>query len=340
MGFKSCLTKAYIMGCTVGRVAVGYQFLLFILFGLAAPLSPLLALLFVIKKLEQLCFFTLYNATPIIASELDTHNRIILVVLNGRIASNRLQECFVQNIIDSHNENGDIRFPNVTRALASSWFHKYWIDERRFLISDHIKVFSDETITFQDIPTLLTRIQRARFEDTKGNTLSPWLINIYYLDNNQSAVFFKIDQSLDVNTIIRTLFSKAASHRRSKRIVGNFASLCDQGSLIDLCKHVGLAGWLLLRRMTTLTKNKFSVNFRERQEAATKNKKTYLCSKSVDTSSFQQLGYHFGVSARYLILSCVTLVIDESSFRTVILICRTSILNLKAHSRAESKSRR
>ena len=334
--FSSCyfITKARNAVLTLGRIVVGYQFLVVILVGLLVPLSPLLAVLYALKSLERFCFSLLYNASPIIPNRPERQNRVILIVVNGRISLDKLQERFIQNVIDSHNVNGDLSFPNVTRALTNSWLNTYWIDEKCFRISNHIQLLSEESCTLQDIPTLLNRIQQTRFEDTKGKTLSPWLINIRYMDNDQSAIFFKIDPLLDDNAIIRALFSG------TNDINDKINSVFDQenSSFTNLCKHTGLAGWLLLRIVITFTAEKF--DFKPQKTAKNnKHKKTYLCSKSVTKSFFQQIGCHLGVSARYVILSCITMAIDRKYFPS-----NSSHIDLSSsyhigHEESESKSR-
>ena len=307
------IKKARNAALTFSRMVVGYQFLVVILFGFLVPLSPLLVVLYAMKKIEQACFSWLYNAIPIIPKKANRQNRIILIVVNGRIALDKLREHFVQNVIDSHNVNGDLSFPNVARALTSSWLNTYWIDEKRFRISNHIQLLSDESCTFQDIPTLLNKIQRTRFEDTKGNTLSPWLIKIHYMENDQSAIFFKIDPLLDDSAIIQALFSDTKYKKTSN---DNINPSCEQDSsyFTNLCKHIGLTGWIMLQAVVTFTKNKLNFKHQKTEKNSKQLKKTYLCSKSIDTSSFQQLGFHLGVSARYVILSCITMAIDAKSF--------------------------
>ena len=279
------------------------------LFVILAPLSPLLAVLFILKKIEQLCFC---KAFPIsLMNKYNRENRIIMVIVDGHIKLDKLQERFVQCVIDAHGVDGVLRFPNVTRAIREGYFHTYWVDEKRFDIADHIEVVTtcsrEQKHSFKDIPTLLNGIQQTKFQDDKGDPLSPWRISISYLDGGRSAVFFKIDQALDDNAIICALF--AGNNQQDRTDIG--AHLPNHAvDYVTTFKHVGLAGWLMFRSMITFGKGTFQ-NFGKQD--LKKAKKTYLCSKSLDTSIFQQLGCHFGVSARYVILSCVTMAISHQN---------------------------
>uniref|UniRef100_A0A7M5WT86 Uncharacterized protein n=1 Tax=Clytia hemisphaerica TaxID=252671 RepID=A0A7M5WT86_9CNID len=302
-------------GYNAAKIVIGYQSILVLVFGFLLPFSPLLLLLHALKTIESLIYTNYYNACLLEKEDsLDSDDRIVLITVNGKILLPELKELFIRNVLDSHTVDGDFSFPNVTKTLQCGWCNKYWLDEKCFNISDHIKMVgeTDEIYTIHDIPKLLNTVQKEPFENISGMKLSPWLINLAYVTENRTALIFKINQSLKDIEIIRALLSDSNYEVKTdamKTIKKRENILSDYG-YVNLFRNIGLSGWLMFRFISQLPKRKRGSKDHKDE------KRVYFCSKSMDTTIFQQIGYHTGVSARYVILSCVSMAIEENISKT------------------------
>ena len=152
-----------------------------ILIYIVIPLSPILIVLLILRKSEQVIWRNLYGWEAVKTSDmvwLDDlpKNRAIVncvIVLNGRVPLDDLKSILKNRLVRATTEDGQLRYPNATNTVKSGYFNYFWVKDTSFLIDNHVDVINvgSDINDIEDLQISLGGVVSSNF---RRGDIPPW----------------------------------------------------------------------------------------------------------------------------------------------------------------------